>query len=82
VEAYLGRAQDYLRSGDVAAARLLYERLAAAGDARGMTELGRTYDPRVLSRWGVVGLAADPQRAEHWYRKAAEAEAAAKAKTP
>ena len=74
---FLQRGDEYLQTGDIAAARLFYERAARAGIAQAMTALARTYDPNVLRQRGVVGLTADPARAQFWYGKAAEAERAA-----
>ncbi len=66
-----------VRTGDIAGARLWYERAAAAGDPAAMQALGRTYDARMLRQWGVVGMPADQKRADEWYRKATETERAA-----
>jgi len=66
----LKRGDAMLALGDLAAARLLYERAAAAGDARGALGVGRTYDPKVLVQIGARGIQADPDRAAAWYHKA------------
>ncbi len=64
---------------DISAARLLFRRAAEGGSSAGMFELGRTYDPAMLTGMGAAGQA---NRAEAmvWYRRAAEAgnDAAAK----
>ena len=55
--------------GDVAAARLVYQRAAASASARAATAMGRTYDPRYLQAIGAIGVVADPEAAAAWYRK-------------
>ncbi len=54
------RGKESLDLGDVAAARLLFQRAAEAGNANAATALGKTYDPL------------DPQKAAEWYAKAAK----------
>jgi hypothetical protein len=59
-----------LAEGGIAQARLLYERAAEAGLARGAMALAETYDPVELDRLGVRGLKADLQTARKWYERA------------
>ena len=66
----LSRGHALLEQGDVAAARLLFERAAAAGLAAAMTALGQSFDPLELQRRGVIGVKPDPVRALEWYRAA------------
>lgn len=82
IASYIRRGDEYVQNGDIAAARLWYERAALAGDRAAMLALGRTYDANMLKQWGVVGMPADQARAEEWYRKAAEAQSNSPAKTP
>jgi TPR repeat protein len=56
--------------GNVTAARLLYERAAAAGSGRAALAAGRTYDPAVLGALNARGLRPDPDAAAAWYRQA------------
>ncbi len=77
VAALIRRGDEQVSEGGIAAARLFYERAAAAGDGRAMRALAHTYDPQELRRLGVVGLSADPERAQFWRRRADEAEGAA-----
>jgi TPR repeat protein len=70
LELILRRGDELLALGDLAAARLLYERAAAAGDARGAIGMAKTYDPRVLAQIGARGIQPDPDAAATWYRKA------------
>jgi hypothetical protein len=67
----LDRAAQFLKNGDVAAARLLYERLAADGSALGALSMAKTYDPEVLSELDVVGMKPDVAMARRWYERAA-----------
>jgi hypothetical protein len=72
IKSLLDRGRQYLDAGDVAAARLLFNRAANAGDVAAAVAMGTTYDPAVLGSRGVHGLSGDPQRARGWYEKAAE----------
>jgi TPR repeat protein len=68
----LKRGQDFLRTGDIASARLLLRRAANGGSAEAALALGGTFDAAVLARLGVVGFARDADQARVWYGKAAE----------
>jgi hypothetical protein len=64
------RGEQLIAQGDVAAARLMFGRAAGAGDARSALALGASYDPEMLKKLGVVGVAADAALAREWYSKA------------
>ena len=64
------RGDGFLKAGDVASARLFYERAAELGDGAAALRLAATFDPRFLSRAGVRGTPADPAQASLWYRRA------------
>jgi len=64
------RGDVHLAQGDVANARLYYERAAELGDARAAHLLGNSFDPAFLERWGVRGMRGDPAEAARWYRRA------------
>jgi hypothetical protein len=66
------RGRDFLKEGDFAAARLLFERAADAGSAEGALALGSTYDPAVIKQLGAVSVAPDLDRARKWYATAAD----------
>ena len=68
-ETMVRRGDALLQRGDVSAARLLYDRAAAAGSAHAATAMGKTYDATVLAGIGVVGLSPDPALAALWYRR-------------
>jgi hypothetical protein len=72
ISVLVNRGDEYLRGGQIAAARLVLQRAADARDPRGTLMLGATYDPIVLERLGVLGLAADAETARIWYEKAKE----------
>lgn len=65
--ALLKRGDQSLGLGDIAAARLLFQRAAEAGSAAAATSLGKTYDPNFIA----PGSKPDPARAVTWYRTAA-----------
>jgi hypothetical protein len=66
----LKRGNELIASGDLAAARLVLQRVAEAGDARGALALAGTYDPMVLEKLAVHGFAPDVAMARSWYEKA------------
>jgi cell division protein FtsB len=66
----LRRGDALVASGDVAAARLVLRRAADAGDARAAMTLAGTYDPAILEKLGVHGVAPDLAMARGWYEKA------------
>ena len=68
----LRRGDAEFAGGDVATARLLYQRAADAGLPEAALALGTTYDPNELARRGVKGLQGDPDAARKWYSKAQE----------
>ena len=68
----LKQGEQFVSVGDVAAARVLFERAAEAGDSNAALALGATYDPVVLAKLGVRGIAPDAEKAHHWYQKARE----------
>lgn len=58
-------------NGNIAAARMMLQRAADAGDATAAFALAETYDPVVLAGLGVRGgIAPDVALAERWYAKA------------
>ena len=69
--AYLERARALVNANDIAAARLIFTRLASNGIAEAAFELGQTYDPGFLRTVHVAGLEPDPEVARQWYTRAA-----------
>jgi hypothetical protein len=66
------RGHDFLRTGDISAARLMLRRAAQAGNPQATLSLGATYDPQVLAQLGVLGFTPDVEQARNWYQKAAD----------
>ncbi len=66
----LKRGDELIASGDLAAARLVLQRAAEAGDARGALALAGTYDPMVLEKLPLHGFAPNIAMARSWYEKA------------
>ena len=72
VAALIKRGQEFLKSGDIASARLVLRRAANTGNAQAALTLGATFDGTVLTELGVLGFTRDEEQARIWYRKAAE----------
>jgi BA14K-like protein len=70
--ALLKRGEDLIRSGDLAAARLVLQRAAEANSAEAALTLAATYDPVILRKLRVYGFASDVGMARSWYEKAKE----------
>ena len=70
--ALLSRGNDQLQHGNVAAARLYYQRAADTGLAQAALALASTYDPDELVRLSVVGTQPDRELARRWYERARE----------
>ena len=66
----MARGDSELAGGDIAAARLLYQRAADAGLPEAAIAMGGTYDPTELARRGVKGLKGDVDAARKWYERA------------
>ena len=66
------RGQDFLGTGDIAAARILFKRLAEAGIADGAFAMAQTYDPRYLTEHKVIGVVGDELKARGFYQQAAQ----------
>jgi TPR repeat protein len=64
------RGDRFLTAGDIASARLFYERAADAGDGSAALRLGATFDPGFLGKAGVRETAGDSGQASSWYRRA------------
>jgi hypothetical protein len=70
ITASLNRADALIRSGDLAAARLVLRRAADDGDGQAAIKLAETYDPEFVGRMGVHGITGDVAIARDWYEKA------------
>jgi hypothetical protein len=72
IKLLMQQGDQFVASGDLASARLVFRRAAEAGDAAAALALGATYDPVVLAKIGVRGMGADVEKARSWYEKAKE----------
>jgi TPR repeat protein len=72
VAALLARGDFLIAKGDVASARLFYERAAEAGQGQAALRLGESYDPAFLARVHLSGVRGDALAAARWYRRARE----------
>jgi len=72
VAAALTRADTLIAGRDIAAARLVLQRVANDGDAQAAVILAETYDPEFLERLGAFGMASDIAMARQWYETAAK----------
>ena len=70
--ALIALAKTKIGKGDIPSGRLILERAAELQDSNAAFLLGETYDIIVLGRSDARSVLADPEKAEHWYRKAAE----------
>ena len=70
--ALMEKGQVLMRSGDIASARLLFQRLANAGIADAALALAATYDPRYLAQHSLIGVVGDETMARSWYQRASE----------
>ena len=68
----LARGDVFLRAGDIASARLFYERAADAGDRQAALRMGATFDPTFLANAGLRNLRGDLAKARLWYHRALE----------
>jgi TPR repeat protein len=64
--------KNFFQSGDLVSARLLFRRAATAGNAEAAFALGRTFDPMIADRMGIIGIKPAIARARQWDESAAE----------
>jgi hypothetical protein len=67
----MAMARSMLSQNDIAAARLIYSRLAREGSAQAALTLAQTYDAAFLSRYDITGLSPNTEKAKYWYGIAA-----------
>ncbi|HEY6256043.1 MAG TPA: hypothetical protein VIY51_09655 [Xanthobacteraceae bacterium] len=70
IKLLMQQGEQFLASGDVLTARIVFQRAAEAGDAAAALALGATFDPAVLSKMGARGINPDIQKARMWYERA------------
>ena len=71
-DALVARGDLLFGMGDIASARLFYERAADTGNGQAAIRLGETFDPSFLFRSGLRGVRGDARLALKWYRRARE----------
>jgi hypothetical protein len=64
------QGEQLVATGDLVAARTVFQRAAEAGDAYAAMALGATFDPNVLAKLGVLGMGANVEKARSWYQRA------------
>ena len=69
--AQMARARELLKDNDVAAARLIFKRLAETGFAEAAFNMGQTYDPDFLKTIPTAGLEPDPALARQFLLRTA-----------
>jgi TPR repeat protein len=72
IKLLMQQGEQFVASGDLVAARLVYRRAAESGNAAAALALGATFDPIVLAKIGVRGVGADVEKARSWYERAKE----------
>src|SRR5215472_16239802 len=72
ITAFLARGDAFVRTRDIASARLLYERAADAGNGRAALQMGKSFDPAFLDSIGISRMLGDRQLALSWYRRACD----------
>jgi hypothetical protein len=68
----LNRGQELVATGDLTAARVVLLRAAEAHDPMAALALAATFDPIMLKKLGVYGVAGDISSAWRWYERAKE----------
>jgi TPR repeat protein len=68
----LKRGEALLSSGEIAAARAVFRRLADNGESQAALALAETYEQSTIQRLGAKGLVADKVMAQMWYERAKE----------
>jgi hypothetical protein len=66
----LARGDSFVVIGDIASARVFYERAVGAEDGQAALRMGTTFDPAFLRRAGLPRTFGDPAQARSWYRRA------------
>jgi len=72
IAALVTRGDGFLSVGDIASARLFYERAADTGNGSALLRLGATFDPGFLGRAAIRGILGDSAQAAFWYSRASE----------
>jgi TPR repeat protein len=71
IKLLMERGKRFAADGDLASARLFFQRAAEAGDAVAALALGATYDPAIIGELGMVGALGNAAKSRAWYERAA-----------
>jgi hypothetical protein len=71
------RGEELMAAGNIAAARLMFQPAAEAGEPAAAFALAETYDPSVLEKLGAKGTTPNIALAQQWYEKAKELDSTA-----
>jgi hypothetical protein len=66
------RGNRLLQTGDITAARMVFERLGRRQSAKGAFAAGLTFDPQFFKTIKVIGLKPNVKKARNWYKRSAE----------
>jgi hypothetical protein len=66
----VAKGDEQIALGNIASARLFFERAAEAGLAQAALALAGTYDPVELDKLGAQGVQPNPKLARKWYERA------------
>jgi hypothetical protein len=69
---FITKGNELLAEGDIATARLYYQRGVDAGLHEGALAMAATFDPVELARLGALGIEGDTKTARRWYERARE----------
>jgi curved DNA-binding protein CbpA len=64
------RGEELMAAGNIAAARMMFQPAAEAGEPTAAFALAKTYDPAVLEKLGAKGTTPNIALAQQWYEKA------------
>jgi hypothetical protein len=64
------RGAEWVATGNIGAARMMFQSAAEAGDPTAAFALAETYDPLALEKLGAKGITPDITLAQRWYEKA------------
>lgn len=70
--AMMDQGNRLLQTGDITAARMLFERIARRGSAQGAFAAALTFDPEFFRTMKVVGMKPDVKKARDWYKRSAD----------
>jgi hypothetical protein len=73
VEALIREGNKSMRGGDIAGARVFYQKALASGEPAAALVMGRSYDPVYFTKIETRNAEPDPAKALEWYERARNA---------